>query len=85
MSECGGDVIRSIFSIAMVCDHRRVAKGGQGVYMSAPLLGLMTSKNAQPIKRALQDENCSVLIDHGLAFAAADVGGDQFALHGGCG
>jgi hypothetical protein len=37
----------------------------------------------QPIERALQDEDRGVLVDDGFALAAADVGGDQFALYGG--
>src|SRR6516225_3776255 len=40
-------------------------------------------RGAQPlesIERALQDEDRSVLVDHGLASVAPCIGGNQFAL-----
>ena len=39
----------------------------------------------QPVEGPLQDEDGSMLIDHGFALAAAHVGGDQLALDRGGG
>ena len=35
---------------------------------------------SDPIKHALQDEGCGVLVDHGGALSPAGIGGDQLAL-----
>jgi hypothetical protein len=50
-----------------------------------PLPALQRLYRPQPVERALQNEDRGVLVDYGLALAAADISGDQLALHGGGG
>jgi len=39
------------------------------------------TQSFESIECTLQDKDGSMLIDDGFAFAAARIGGDQFALH----